>query len=164
MTPSSHTHTTTSPPLRFLAQRYRRHVPQQSFSLSAVRRSRQTYILIRDTLTSRRTAVGYGTGARVRTLVPSRILPRASPLKPNSCSQGDLADEGRGRGGRERELPVRLSVGLGGVEEDRRWTDGEMVGCVLLSLSLPSVCLPWSALRCCLLSSSDSARRLVGTQ
>lgn len=30
------------------------------------------------TLTSRRTAADYGTGARVRTLVPSRILPRSN--------------------------------------------------------------------------------------
>lgn len=48
--------------------------------------SRCTHLSETLALTSQRTAAGYGRGARVRTLVPSRILPRASPVCPNSCS------------------------------------------------------------------------------
>lgn len=52
------------------------------------------------TLTSRRTAAGYDRGARVRTPVPSRIVPRASPRDPHRCSPsgggGRLAGVQRG--------------------------------------------------------------------
>lgn len=101
-------------------------------------------------LTSRRTAVGYGRGARVRTLVPSRILPRASPVHPDSCSQEDLTGEVMKREG--RELPACWE----GTTDVRRWMNNrKMVGwvsvfvracmcvCAPLALSFPfCLCLP----------------------
>lgn len=90
-----------------------RHVPLQLFSLCSVKKlqgkntTRSTLnTVISQTLTSRRTAVGYGRGARVRTLVPSRILPRASAVNPNSYSQEDLTGEVRNIEG--RKLAARL--------------------------------------------------------
>lgn len=52
------------------------------------------------TLTSRRTAAGYGRGARVRMPVPSRIVPRASPRDPHRCSPS--GGGGRQAGGGQR--------------------------------------------------------------
>lgn len=110
MTPSrSHSHHITT---LHLAQRSRRHVPplvtlctvdisSKKLLDTHIRADFQMHAVIRETLTSPMTAAGYGRGARVRTLVPSRILPRASPVNPNSCSQGDLAGEGRKEKGEE---------------------------------------------------------------
>lgn len=72
----------------------------------------KTYI-VNKTLTSQRTVAGYDRGARVRTLVPSRILPRASLVDPNSCSQEDLAGEEK-RGEEKRREGVVVCVPEGG--------------------------------------------------
>lgn len=142
MTPSrSHSHHYHTNNLD-LTQCYRRHVPPlHLFVVYAAVQTQHTvhpaYIVIRHTLTSLRTAAGYGRGARVRTLVPSRILPSASPANPNSCSQEDLRREETGG----RELPARWE----GVTEDGRWMDRETVGCVCSSrLSSPLLSLPAS--------------------
>lgn len=85
-------------------------------------------------LTSRTTAGGYGTGARVRTLVPSRILPDASLWKPTAAAERPLdemsADYWEMTGGRD---------------------------CVW-----GAACFRFSPVSVCLLSSRDRTHGLVG--
>lgn len=109
--------------------------------------SLRTYIA----LTSLRTAAGYGRGARVRTLVPSRILPRASPVNPNSCSQG-----GRKRGGGEAAACVSLCrAGRGWRRIDDGWMDRWV--CARLAFSPLCLCPPLSGQ----LSAAVSSRALT---